>query len=45
MKRLKQQVCPQLNGSAEYQYFIEVPAMPLPKEFDPTGEGGTIGLS
>ena len=44
MKAIKATGLPQLNGSAEYQYFIEVPAMPLPKEFDPTGEGGTIAF-
>ena len=44
MNAIKATGLPQLNGSAEYQYFIEVPAMPLPKEFDPTGEGGTIAF-
>jgi len=35
---------PQFNGSVEYQYFAEVPEMVIPKEFDPTGQGGTVSF-
>lgn len=35
---------PQFSGSVEYQYFAEVPEMVIPKEFDPTGKGGTVSF-
>ena len=44
MKALMATGLPQINGSAEYQYFVEVPEMVIPKEFDPTGQGGTISF-
>lgn len=44
MKSLMATGLPQINGSAEYQFFIQVPEMVIPKEFDPTGQGGTISF-
>lgn len=44
MRAIKATGLPQISGSGEYQYFIEVPEMVLPAEFDPSGEGGTVAF-
>ncbi len=33
---------PQINGKAEYQYFIDIPTSIIPGEFSPTGEPGAV---
>lgn len=44
MRLIRASGLPQINGSVDYNYFVEVPQMVLPPEFDPTGELGSVSF-
>lgn len=44
IRSLKATGLPQVNGAVDYNYFIEVPQLVIPKEFDPTGQGGSVSF-
>ena len=44
MRAIKAGGFPQLSGTIDYNYFIEVPQLVIPPEFDPTGMGGSVSF-
>jgi outer membrane protein len=44
IRSLKASGLPQINGAVDYNYFLEVPQLVLPPEFDPTGMGGSVSF-
>ncbi|MBK7427842.1 MAG: TolC family protein [Saprospiraceae bacterium] len=44
IRSLKASGLPQISGAVDYNYFLEVPQLVLPKEFDPSGMGGSVSF-